>query len=200
MSKFYFVAGLVALLAALLPVASAHLLDGNRGPVDAYNYDEVKAAHLNEDCAKAFECQPADAKDAYFYNCAYDVASAECQCSQGGFSRCRVASSSLDPAVARMRSGGVSSIAGLVTRPVKSAFAALGGMPVAAKLALLAVFVAAAFIVFSRTRDSASNNLRKARSLHERATALHEKGREEEARLLFEKSSYHREKAAGGMK
>lgn len=188
----------LVLAATVMPELSfAHLLQGNKGPVDAYSYDEEKAAHLNDDCAEAFECRPNDIKGVYFYDCHYDAGSSECQCSEGEFSKCNAAIGSLDDkGVSRLKgNAGLLAIAGSITGPVKSAFGALSGLPLLAKVALIAVLVAAAFVLFSRLRDNASNNIRRAQSLHQQATALHEKGDEEGAKLLFEKAGYHREKA-----
>ncbi|MBI2145384.1 hypothetical protein HYU18_03625 [Candidatus Woesearchaeota archaeon] len=183
-----------AIVAAVMPVAGfAHLLDGNRGPVDAYDYDEVQAAHLNEDCAYEFECRPNDQKGVYFYGCYYDVGSSECQCSEGELSRCNRAVSSL--AGQPSKSGGLLSFGGSVAGPLKSSFGSFGSLPLLVKVALVAVAAGLFFMVFTRLRDSVSNNLRRARSFHEKGTSLHEKGLEEEARLMFEKANYYRERA-----
>lgn len=82
-----------------------------------------------------------------------------------------------------------------VSSAAQGIYGAFLGLPLLAKAALAAIAAAALFFLFSRLRDNDSNNLRKARSLHERASSLHEKGQEDEAKLLFEKSDYHREKA-----
>lgn len=189
----------IAAVVVLLPrPAFAHLLDGNRGPVDAFNYDEEKAAHLDGDCSRAFECKPNDVKGVFFYGCHYDVHSSECQCSEGEFSKCDVSASSLGPKEAARLSGGgagLFAIAGSIAAPVKSVFGAFSGLPLVAKAALAVIAAFALFALFSRMRDNASNNLRKAQSLHERASALHEKGKEEEAKALFEKANFHRERA-----
>ncbi len=185
----------IAVAIAFLPrPALAHLLDGNRGPVDAFNYDEETAAHLNEDCAMAFECMPNDVKGVFFYGCHYDAHSAECQCSEGELSKCDVSASSLGSKEAARLSG---RSAGLFTiaAPVKSAFGAFSDLPFAAKAALAVVAAVALLILLSRMRDNAQNNLRKAKSLHERASAMHEKGNEDEAKALFEKASHYRERS-----
>ena len=105
-----------------------------------------------------------------------------------------LASSSPDLAAAKAGVDSGLSFGGLLAFP-KSALVAFFGLPVFVRIASgLAVF-AAAFIVFRRMSESSLNNLRRARSLHEKAASLHEKGREDEARLLFEKSNYYRERA-----
>ena len=68
-------------------------------------------------------------------------------------------------------------------------------LPLLAKIFVLAVAAVAVIFAFNRLKDSAANNLRAARELHEEATELHESGNEEEAKVVFEKSNYHREKA-----
>lgn len=97
MSRFSACFTFTVLVVLLASAVQAHLLEGNRGPVDAFNYDESVAA------------------------------------------------------------------------PFKSAFAGFFGLPLVAKLTIIAVVVAAAFVIFGRMRNSASNNLRMAASLHEKA-------------------------------
>ena len=72
-------------------------------------------------------------------------------------------------------------------------------MPLLAKV-IAGVFVLVLIFLFIRLRDTSANNLRKAKSFHDEAASLHEEGNEEEARKLFEKSNYHREKAFEQMK
>ncbi len=199
-SKARFFALIVPFVIALVavPVAFAEL-NGSKGPVDAYNYDEQKAAQLSVECSQKFECKPTDMNGAFFYGCHYDVISAECQCSSGEFSRCNVTASVLDPWEAKKAGGSKRAVAGLVLAPFKLAFSAFGRLPLPARAAIVIGLVAAAIFIFLRTRNTPSNNLRRAQSLHARATALHEKGQEDEARILFEKSNYYREKANGEM-
>ena len=200
-------AGLLMLVviaaAAVIPqLVQAHLLNGTKGPVDAFNYDGKLVQHLDVDCGQALECKQTDAKNVFFFSCYYDVGSAECQCSKGDFSRCNVSSSSLDAkqAAAIQNSGGGANkgILGLA----RSAFAAPGfffsrfmGLPLLAKLFILAVAAAAVILAFNRLKDSAANNLRTAKDLHEEASVLNEKGEEDKAKALLDKSNYYREKA-----
>ena len=104
--------------AAVIPqLAAAHLLDGNRGPVDAFNYDESLVGHLDADCGEAFECRQTDVKGVFFFSCYYDVRSGECQCSKGDSSKCSVARSSLATADIVKGGGGkgvVSLVGGVV--------------------------------------------------------------------------------------
>ncbi|MBI2549801.1 hypothetical protein HYV83_01305 [Candidatus Woesearchaeota archaeon] len=180
--------------AAVVPqLVSAHLLDGNKGPVDAFNYDEGQLKHLDSDCAASFECKPNDVNGVYFYNCHYDVYSSECQCLKGEFSKCDAAKSSLGAAA--VATGGIGGVFDAVKVTVKTAFGLFDSLPALAKVAILAIVAAAAVFAFSRLRSTASNNLRRAREFHEQATLLHEAGDEEEAKLLLERSNYHREKA-----
>ncbi|MBI2176273.1 hypothetical protein HYU40_02895 [Candidatus Woesearchaeota archaeon] len=186
--------------AAVIPqLASAHLLNGNKGPVDAFNYDEAIVGHLNEDCSQAFECRQTDVNGVFFFSCYYDVKSGECQCSKGDFSKCDASRSSLTPKEAASlqgRSNGVLGFVGAVAaKPFKLAYVKFAALPLPAKVVVLVIALAAVIFIFSRLRDNAANNLRKAKELHEHASELHEAGNEEEAKLIFEKSSYHREKA-----
>ena len=63
------------------------------------------------------------------------------------------------------------------------------------KIGLVATAVFLAVILYLRNRGTASNHVRKARKLHEKAIALHERGKEEEASEFYQKASVHREKA-----
>ena len=195
--------------AAVIPqLVSAHLLEGNKGTVDAFNYDERQVEHLNEDCGQAFECRQADIKGVFFFNCYYDVRSGECQCSKGSFSQCGVARSALaagGEGAAKGGSGkGVVGIVGAVfadfAKPFKLVYATFAALPLLVKIAALIAIAAFVIFIFVRMKDNAANNLRRAKSLHEEASALHEGGNEEEARLRFEKSNYLREKAYEQMK
>ena len=172
----------------------AHLLENGKGKINAFNFDEAVVAHLNSDCAYRYECQRNDAKDTFFYKCYYDVHSSECQCSKGTFSSCNVSSSSLDApraaALKRQYSGN-----GSVLALFGGAFGKFSSLPILAKIAIVAIAVAAVIFVFIRLRSTAARNFRMADSLHAEATKLHENGEEEDARLLFEKSNYHRERA-----
>lgn len=194
--------------AAVIPqLVSAHLLDGSRGPVDAFNYDEGQVGHLDADCGEAFECRQTDVKGVFFFSCYYDVRSGECQCSKGDFSKCSVARSSFSAKEAAAAKGGggkgvVSLVGGVVADAAglfKFVFAKFAALPLLAKVVVLIIALAAVMFIFSRLRDNAANNLRRAKSLHEEAAALHEKGNEDEAKLRFEKSNYLREKAYGQM-
>lgn len=178
----------------LLPqLVLAHLLENSHGPVTAFNYDEETLAHLNKDCSYKYECQPTDIKGEFFFSCYYDAKSGECQCSKGEFSKCDAAKSSLGSAAAA--TGGIGGVFGAVKVTVKVAFGLFDSFPTLAKAAILAIAAAAVVFAFSRLRNTASNNLRKAGKFHEQATRLHESGDEEGAKLLFERSNYHREKA-----
>ncbi len=192
----------IAAVAVVPQLASAHLLNGTKGPVDAFNYDEKLVGHLDEDCGKLLECRQTDAKDVFFFNCYYDVKSGECQCSKGSFSQCNVGSSSLSTReVAAIKGGskGVFGMAGAVVanvaKPVKLVYMKFSALPLFAKVLVVVIALAAVIFIFRRFRDNVANNLRKANELHGQASELHEGGNEEEARLKFEKSNYHREKA-----
>lgn len=180
--------------AAMIPqLVSAHLLNGSKGHVDAFNYGESQLKHLDSDCAASFECRPNDIKGVYFYNCHYDVYSSECQCSEGELSKCSAGRSSLGAAA--VATGGIGGVFGTVKATVKAAFGLFDSLPTLAKVAILAIVAVAVMFAFSRLRNTASNNLRRARELHEQAALLHESGDEEEAKLLLERSNYNREKA-----
>ena len=175
---------------ALMPLAAgAQLLTDGKGPVDAYNYNEQQLSELNLECGWQFECKPNDVQGVFFYNCYYDVKSAECQCAEGSLSQCNRTRSSL-PA-----HGGFSlstrGALGIATGAIASAAA----LPLLTKIGIGALILAIALLLYLRLRDSADNNLRTAKALHEKASALHEQGQEDEAKLLFEKANYHREKA-----
>lgn len=187
-------AAAVLVLVLLAQSVFSHLLEDGHGSLNAFNFDEATLAHLNSDCAYKYECQRSDAKDTFFYNCYYDAQSSECQCSKGAFSSCSVGSSSLDvpkaAALKRQYSGN-----GFVLAVVGGFFGKFNSLPILAKIVVVAVAVAAVIFVFRRFRDTASRNFRRAESLHAEAAKLHETGNEEEAKLLFEKAGYYREKA-----
>lgn len=210
-SERLFVIAAVVLTAAVLPeIVLAHLLNGNRGAIDAFNYDEGQLRHLDGDCGYAVECKQTDVKGVFFFSCYYDLRSGECQCSKGSFSQCSVARSALaaeGEGAAKGGSGkgkGIVSLVGAVVadvaKPFKLVYATFAALPLLAKLAVLFMAAAAAIFIFARLRDNAANNLRRAKFLHEKASALHGKGNEDEAKLLFEKSNYLREKAYEQMK
>lgn len=182
-------------VSVLLPqLVLAHLLENSHGELNAFNFDEATAAHLSSDCAYRYECQRSDARDTFFYNCYYDVQSSECQCSKGAFSSCNASSSSLAASTAaalkRQYSGN-----GSVFAFIGGVFGKFGALPLLAKVVIVAVALAAVIFVLTRLRNTASKNFRKAESLHAEAARLHESGNEEEAKLLFEKAGYYREKA-----
>ncbi len=190
----------IAVAVVIPQLVQAHLLNGSKGPVDAFNYDEKLVRHLDVDCGMAFECKQTDVKSAFLFNCYYDVKSGECQCSKGGFSNCNVSRSSLSvkeaaAIKASSNSKGILGLAGSVVAVPKLFFSGFLGLPLLARLFILAVAVAAIVLAFNRLRDSAANNLRTAKDLHEEASELHEKGEEDKAKALLEKSNYHREKA-----
>ena len=196
-----FLAAAFLAAAVVIPQAAvAHLLQGNRGPVNAFNYTEGLLPHLDEDCAYSFECRNTDVKDEFLYGCHYDLQSGECQCSRGGFSSCNSSKSSLAPAeVARLKgAGGLAfplSLAGTVARPVEYVVGLFGSLPLAAKIAVGVIILVAVVSLVAKLRSALGNDLRKAKLLHAEATALHEQGQEEEAKLRFEKANYHREQA-----
>ena len=197
----FFAAALVATAMVLPQDALAHLLQGNKGPVNAYNYTETLLQHLNSDCTYSFECQHNDVKNDFLYNCYYDVQSSECQCSKGAFSKCDASKSSLDAATAARLKGANASaafplalVSGLA-KPVKSLVGLIVSLPLAGKIAAGVLVLIAVIALFMRLRDTLNNNIRKARALHDEATALHEQGQEEEAKQLFEKANYYREHA-----
>lgn len=192
----------IAVVAAVPQLASAHLLNGAKGPVDAFNYDEKLVGHLNGDCSQLLECRQTDIKDVFFFNCYYDVKSGECQCSKGEFSQCNSSSSSLsarEVAAIKGGSNGVLGLAGAVvanlTKLAKLAYVKFAALPLFAKAVIVVIALVAVIFILRRFRDNAANNFRKARELHGQASELHDAGNEEEARLRFEKSGYHREKA-----
>lgn len=198
-SEMAFLIIAVVLTAAVLPeVVLAHLLTGNRGPIDAFNYDERQVDHLNADCKKAIECKQTDIKNIFFFNCYYDVRSGECQCSKGDFSKCDLAAANKGSGDGNK--GVVSLIAADAVKPFKFVYAKLAALPLLAKVAVLLVVAAAVIFILARLKDNSKNNLRRAGSLHEEASVLHERGNEDEAKSLFEKSNYLREKAYDQMK
>ena len=200
-STTFFAAAVVAAALVLPQEAVAHLLEGNKGPVNAFNYSEGLLQHLNSDCAHSFECRRNDVKNDFMYNCYYDVQSGECQCSKGSFSKCDASKSSPNPAMAAGLKGNNSasafplSLIGGLAKPVKSLVEILNSLPLAAKIAAGIIALVVVISLFLRLRDTMANNLRKARALHDAATALHEQGQEDEAKLLFEKANYYREHA-----
>lgn len=186
--------------ASVIPqLAAANLLNGTRGPVDAYNYDEKLLGQLDAECGQVLECKQTDIKGVFFFNCYYDVKSGECQCSKGSISQCNSSRSSLSAKeVAGIKGGsnGVFGVVGaVVTKPMKLAYVKFSALPLLAKVVVLVIAVAVVIFILGRLKDSAANNLRRAKGLHEQASELHEAGNEEEAKLMFEKSNYHREKA-----
>lgn len=195
----FLAAAFIAAAVVLPQNAMAHLLQGNKGPINAFNYSEELLQHLNEDCAYSFECRQNDVKNDFLYNCYYDVQSGECQCSKGDFSKCDAGKSSLGPAELTRPKGGMAafplSLVEGLAKPAKSLFGILSSLPLAAKIAVAVIVLVAVVSLFVRLRNSMGNNLRRANALHEEATALHEKGQEEEAKLLFEKANYYREHA-----
>jgi len=195
---------LLAVVALLCVTAvSAQLQQDGKGPVNAYNYDEVQLANLSRACAYRFECQQGNPQDIFFYNCAYDAKSAQCQCSQGSFSKCNVTKSSLDAKqVVAMRKGGsfFSGVFGAVSGFARSALQMIIALPLWAKVAAGAIVLAVVIIFILRKRNTAGNNFRRAQLLHRVASELHEKGEEDRAKLLFEKANYYRELADGQQK
>ncbi len=71
----------------------------------------------------------------------------------------------------------------------------LNGLSMSTKIAILAVLVFLALIVYLRSRDTAKNNLRRAMGLHKKAVELHEKGKTEEATERYRQAEKFREKA-----
>ncbi len=69
------------------------------------------------------------------------------------------------------------------------------GLSLSKKIAILAVLAFIALIAYLRRRDTAGNNLRRARALHRKALELHEKGETEEATGHYKKAAEYREKA-----
>lgn len=63
------------------------------------------------------------------------------------------------------------------------------------KLSILAAFVFIVILFYVRTRDTTSNNIRKARDLHKKAVELHEKGEGGAAAEYYTKANEQREKA-----
>jgi hypothetical protein len=182
----------------------AHILEDGRGPVDPFNfneYDEETLAHLDKDCSEAFECQTTGFENEYFSNCKYDVQSSECQCSKGDISQCNTASSSLnEKEISSLKGEGFKiPFVGTAFGSVKGISGRFSTIPILAKIAALVIALVIFLAIFSRLKDNISNNLRKARSLHKKATNLHEDGDEKEAKVLFDKSNYHREKAYEGI-
>jgi hypothetical protein len=69
------------------------------------------------------------------------------------------------------------------------------GVSTTAKVGLLLTLLFIAIIIFIRMKDSPSNNLRKAREMHDRAVKLHSEGKDEEAQASYSKADSYREKA-----
>ncbi len=63
------------------------------------------------------------------------------------------------------------------------------------KIAILGVLAFIALILYIRSRDTAGNNLRRARELHQKAVELNEKGKTEEAAEHYRQAEKFREKA-----
>jgi len=82
---------------------------------------------------------------------------------------------------------------------VKSGFAELISLALnlsfVGKVGVVAAVAIVIGIVYSRTRDTPANNLRKARALHKKATEMHQSGDEQQAAEHYQKAEYHREKA-----
>ncbi len=192
MKKTALILLIAVIFAALnLPaLAAAHLVEDGKGPVDPLSYDEAGLAHLSLDCASEFECRQANSRAVFFYNCFYDLKSAQCQCSQGNFSECNTSRSSLDAKQLAAMGKGTTFIGA-----VKLVLEKLGSLPLLARLAAAAIVITAVIAALLRLRDNPENNFRKAKLLHQEASELHEKGDEDKAKLLFEKANYHREKA-----
>jgi hypothetical protein len=69
------------------------------------------------------------------------------------------------------------------------------GISTTAKVGLLLTLLFIAVIMFVRMKDSPSNNLRKAREMHDKAVKLHSEGKNEEAQASYSKADSYREKA-----
>ena len=76
-------------------------------------------------------------------------------------------------------------------------FTTLRSLNNSVKLAILAGLVFIAIIIYLRTKDTMSNNMRRARGLHKRALELHEQGKDEESAKLYQKANTYREKGEG---
>ncbi len=63
------------------------------------------------------------------------------------------------------------------------------------KITIFAIIAFIALMAYLRRRDTAGNNIRRARELHRKALELHEKGEAEEAAGHYKKASEYREKA-----
>ncbi|MBS3132616.1 hypothetical protein J4470_00610 [Candidatus Woesearchaeota archaeon] len=65
------------------------------------------------------------------------------------------------------------------------------------KIAIIAALAFIAVMAYLKARDTASNNMRRARDLHKKAVELHEQGEDDEAAEHYQKASEYREKAEG---
>lgn len=186
----------IALAAILLPAfVSAQLSKDGKGPANAFNYTESQVSNLTLGCASRFECTQANSKDFFFYNCSYDLKSAQCQCFQGNFSSCNASRSSLGAKQVAALGKGAFSVMGSAKAVLAKIVFMFSSLPLLAKLAAAVIVAAVIIAVLMRMRDNASNNFRKAKSLHQEASELHDNGEEEKAKLLFEKANYLRERA-----
>jgi len=73
-------------------------------------------------------------------------------------------------------------------------FSSLRGLGISLKLAILAGLVFIAILIYLRTRDTSSNNMRRARDFHKKAIELHEKGDDGRAAEHYQKANEYREK------
>ncbi len=82
---------------------------------------------------------------------------------------------------------------------IQAALAELMGslrqLSTSAKIAIVASILLGAFLLYLRARDTAENNIRRARNFHKKALEFHEKGNEEEAQKYYDMASQYREKA-----
>ncbi|MAG15925.1 hypothetical protein CMO88_02595 [Candidatus Woesearchaeota archaeon] len=84
---------------------------------------------------------------------------------------------------------------GYVKLAIFELFSSLRDLGMSTKLAILAGLVSIALIIYFRTRDTASNNMRRARDLHKKASELHDSGNPQEAEDYYQKANTYREKA-----
>ena len=75
------------------------------------------------------------------------------------------------------------------------AISSLRAMSTSKKIAVLCVLAFIALILYLRVRNTAGNNIRRARELHQKAVELNEKGKAEEAASYYQKAADSREKA-----
>ena len=78
---------------------------------------------------------------------------------------------------------------------VAVAVSSLRGLSSSKKIAILAVLALIALIAYLRSRNTTSNNMRRARELHRKAIGFHEKGKAEEAAGHYKKAAEYRERA-----